>query len=243
MRRYRAVLAYDGTAYRGFQRQAGQTPTIQGAVEAALARVTGQTITVIGAGRTDAGVHALGQVIAFDADWRHEAGALLRALNATLPTDIALQSIAVADAGFHPRFDARSRTYLYQFYSQRERQPLWDRYTWHVPVPLDGAAMRQAAAWLVGRHDFATFGQPPQGQNTVRQVFVSALEGEARFCYRITADAFLQRMVRSIVGTLVQVGRGALTPDEFVAVFQAADRAQAGPVAPPHGLTLYAVEY
>ncbi len=243
MRRYRAVLAYDGTAYRGFQRQAGQTPTIQGAVETALARVTGQTATVIGAGRTDAGVHALGQVIAFDVDWRHETEALLRALNATLPTDIALQSIAIAEAGFHPRFDARSRTYLYQFYSQRERQPLWDRYTWHVPFVLDGAAMRRAAALLVGRHDFATFGQPPQGESTVRQVFVSALEGEGRCCYRITADAFLQRMVRSIVGTLVQVGRGALTPDEFAAALRAANRALAGPSAPPHGLTLYAVEY
>ena len=132
MTRYRATLAYDGTAYAGFQRQAAGTPTIQGALEAAIERVCRQTVTVLGAGRTDAGVHASGQVIAFDVDWRHAASDLLRALNANLPTDIALQSIALAEAGFHPRFSARSRTYVYRFYPRRVRQPLWDRQAWFV---------------------------------------------------------------------------------------------------------------
>ncbi|GAB4575877.1 MAG: tRNA pseudouridine(38-40) synthase TruA [Anaerolineae bacterium] len=249
MQRFRATLAYDGTVYAGFQRQAGGTPTIQGAVEQALKRVTGQPVTVLGAGRTDAGVHATGQVIAFDVAWRHEPEALLRALNANLPTDIALQTLAVAAPGFHPRYSARSRTYEYHFYVGRVRQPLWDRYAWQIPYSLDRAAMACAAALLVGEHDFATFGQPP-GQHrpasTVRTVlrseFAWGQPGE-RCRYTITANAFLQRMVRSIMGTLVEVGRGAMDCEMFAAVLAAADRSQAGPSAPPHGLTLVSVEY
>ena len=247
MTRYRATLAYDGTAYAGFQRQVAGTPTIQATLEAAVARVCRQTVNVMGAGRTDAGVHASGQVIAFDVDWRHTASDLLRALNANLPIDIALQSIAPAEAGFHPRFSARSRTYVYRLYARRVRQPLWDRTVWQVSVPLDVPAMRQAAALLVGEHDFATFGQPPQGDNTVRCILTSALAEDAQeaglLAYRVTANAFLQRMVRSIVGSLVEVGRGAMTIEGFNAAFRAADRSQAGPSAPPQGLTLVYVEY
>ncbi len=245
VRRYRAVLAYEGTAYHGFQRQAGETPTIQDAVEAAIRQVTGQPATVIGAGRTDAGVHASGQVIAFDVAWRHETDDLLRALNARLPTDIALQSIAVAEPGFHPRFDARSRTYVYRFYARRIRHPLWDRCRWRIAPPLDLTVMQGAAALLVGEHDFATFGQPTPGESTVRRVSVSAVidEGDDRYAYTITANAFLGRMARSIVGTLAEVGRGAMSLDEFSAALAAADRSRAGPTAPPHGLTLVTVEY
>lgn len=247
MTRYRATLAYDGTAYAGFQRQAAGTPTIQGSLEMALARVSRQTVNVLGAGRTDAGVHASGQVIAFDVDWRHTPGDLLRALNANLPTDIALQSIALAEADFHPRFSARSRTYVYRLYTRRVRQPLWERTMWRIGYELDFAAMQQAAALLVGEHDFATFGQPPQGDNTVRRVLASALaeapQAAEPVAYRITANAFLQRMVRSIVGSLVEVGRGAMTIEGFDAAFRAADRSQAGPTAPPQGLTLVTVEY
>jgi tRNA pseudouridine38-40 synthase len=254
--RYRAVLAYDGTAYGGFQRQAGPVPTIQGALEAALARVTAQAVTVVGAGRTDAGVHASGQVIAFAVDWRHEVSALLRALNANLPTDIALHSLAVAEPGFHPRFSARSRTYAYRLYGRCTRHPLWDRYCWQVPAELDVAAMQQAARLLVGEHDFATFGQPPQGESTVRRVMHSsvratpiwgevpdALTPGSPLTYTITANAFLQRMVRSIVGTLVAVGRGAMSLEAFEAALAAADRSRAGPTAPPHGLILVSVGY
>lgn len=246
MTRYRALLAYDGTAYHGFQRQAGDTPTIQGALEAALARISGRAVTVHAAGRTDAGVHASGQVIAFDLDWRHEAQALLRALNAHLPTDIALQSIAPAAADFHPRFSALGRRYVYELYARRTRQPLWDRWRWQLPFALDVAAMQQAAALLVGEHDFATFGQPPQGENTVRQVTESTLrviEAGDVLAYSVSGNAFLQHMVRSIVGTLVEVGRGALTVEGFEAAFMAADRGRAGPTAPAHGLTLVEVRY
>jgi tRNA pseudouridine38-40 synthase len=247
MTRYRATLAYEGTAYAGFQRQPAGTPTIQGNLEAAIQRVCRQTVNVLGAGRTDAGVHASGQVIAFDVNWRHTASDLLRALNANLPRDIALQSIALAEAGFHPRFSARSRTYVYRFYQRRVRQPLWDRRAWRIGYQLDLPAMQQAAALLVGEHDFATFGQPPTGDNTVRCVLDSALAEDGPeaglIAYRITANAFLQRMVRSIVGSLVDVGRGAMTVEGFDAAFQAADRSQSGPSAPPQGLTLVHVEY
>lgn len=249
MDRFRATLAYRGTGYAGFQRQAGATPTIQGALEQALLRVTGDTITVHGAGRTDAGVHAIGQVVAFDVAWRHKPEALLRALNANLPTDIALQDIRVAASGFHPRYSARSRTYEYRFYQRRIRQPLWDALAWRIPVTLDAQAMTRAAALLVGEHDFATFGQPPgrlPGASTVRVVHHTAFGwGEpGEVCrFTITANAFLQRMVRSIMGTLVEVGRGAMDYETFAAVFAAADRSQSGPSAPPQGLTLVAVEY
>lgn len=259
MQRFRATLAYDGTRYSGFQRQAGDTPTIQGAVEAALHRISGQHITIMGAGRTDAGVHASGQVIAFDLAWRHQSSDLLRALNANLPTDIALQTIAPA-VDFHPRFDARQRTYVYRFYQSRIRNPLWDRSMWQIVSPagqpLDEAAMHQAAALLVGEYDFSTFGQPTQpGGSPVRQVIRSSLTfGSGAFAaadqgaptaggYTITANAFLQRMVRSIMGTLAQVGRGAMDVETFEAALLAADRSRAGPTAPPQGLTLVSVTY
>ncbi len=247
--RFRATVAYVGAAYAGFQRQAAGTPTIQAALEEALRRVAGQSVSVTGAGRTDAGVHASGQVIAFDLAWRHPPEALLRALNANLPTDIALQSIALAAPGFHPRFSARGRTYAYRFYQRRVRQPLWDATAWQIPYDLDAPAMNRAAAALVGEHDFATFGQPPQrhaAASTIRVVTCSAFNWGAPgeiCCYTITANAFLQRMVRSIMGTLVEVGRGAMEWETFAAAFAAVNRSQAGPSAPPHGLTLVAVEY
>lgn len=247
MTRYRATLAYDGAAYQGFQRQAGGTPTVQGALEEALARVTGQRVTVTGAGRTDAGVHATGQVIAFDVIWRHGDAELLRALNAVLPDDIALQDIA-QQPGFHPRFDAVARLYTYNVLNAPQRQPLLRCRAWHVWSPLDRDALQAAAALLVGEHDFATFGQPPQGANTVRTVLRSEwtaqpVSGGALLIYTIEANAFLQHMARRIVGMLVDVGRGALSLAQFEAAFRAADLAQTGTLAPPHGLVLAQVRY
>jgi len=238
--RYRATVAYEGTAYLGFQRQAGDTPTIQGRLEQAVAAVTQQTAAVIGAGRTDTGVHALGQVIAFDVEWRHSDDALLNAMNANLPDDIALQDIA-RQPGFHPRFDASSRIYVYQLNQALYRQPLLRYRAWHVRGELDGDAMQQAADMLLGRHDFAAFGKPPQGENTVRTVFQSQWTHETLWMYRIEADAFLQHMVRRIVGTLVDVGRGMMTLAQFEAAFKGAKLA--GTLAPPHGLTLIEVKY
>jgi tRNA pseudouridine38-40 synthase len=251
--RYRAILAYDGTNYRGFQRLAGDEPTIQSTVEAAIARVSGQQAAVIGAGRTDAGVHATGQVIAFDLAWRHEDDDLLRAINATLPDDIAVQKLDRAESGFHPRYDASSRTYQYFVYEAQIRQPMMARMSWWVHPPihqrLDVDKMNWAAAKLLGSHDFASFGAPPQGENTRRQVFRSEWEievptqGTRLISYCIEANAFLYHMVRTIVGALVEIGLGRMTIAEFIDAFQAKDRGRIGWLAPPHGLTLVEVKY
>ena len=250
--RFRAVLAYDGSGFYGFQRQAGDTPTIQGTVEAAIERVTQQPVPVIGAGRTDSGVHAAGQVIAFDVAWQHTTNDLWRALNANLPDTIAIRSLEETAPDFHPRFSARSRTYVYTLYAAPVRQPLLGRYAWHVPsrTALDLSAMAQGAARLIGWHDFATFGQPPQGENTVREVLRSAFDegpgpvpGEPVIRYTIEANAFLYRMVRRIVGALVRIGQGALSLDEFDAIFRAADVLWPNQTAPACGLCLTEVTY
>lgn len=242
--RYRATLAYDGTAYHGFQRQAN-APTVQGRVEAALECIGSRAVTLIGAGRTDAGVHATGQVIAFDLDWRHAPEALCRALNANLPPDIAVRGVQEAAPGFHPRYDARSRSYEYRLYVAPVRDPLRRWRAWHLDRPLDVPAMQQAAHRLVGTRDFGAFGSPPQGENAVRTVFEAHWEDGPgqEHVFTIVADAFLYRMVRTIVATLVEVGQGRMTPETFREVLAACERGRAAPPAPPHGLTLVAVNY
>jgi tRNA pseudouridine38-40 synthase len=241
--RVRAVVAYDGTDYRGFQRQVNE-PTIQQALETALARVTQEAISVLAAGRTDAGVHAVGQVIAFDTVWRHGIDDLRRAMNAVLPADIAVQKLEETAPGFHPRYDARSRRYQYTLYNALLRCPLNRRYSLHVSAMLDRAAMEEAARSLVGEHDFAAFGQPPQGEITVRRVLTVGWGGEPpRMTFEIEANAFLYRMVRSIVGTLLQVGRGEMSVEQFVEVLASCERSRAGQTAPPHGLCLMEVKY
>ena len=241
--RVRAVVAYDGTDYGGFQRQTN-APTVQAALEAALAQVTQETAALLAAGRTDAGVHAAGQVIAFDTAWRHGLGDLRRALNAVLPADIAVQDVEEAAPGFHPRYDARSRRYRYTVYNAPARCPLTRRHSMYVSAALDVAAMQRAPRSLVGEHDFATFGRAPQGVCTVRRVLAAEWGGEPPWLtFDIEANAFLYRMVRSLVGTLLQVGRGAMSVEEFGAVLAACDRSQAGPTAPPHGLCLMEVRY
>jgi tRNA pseudouridine38-40 synthase len=245
--RYRATLAYDGTAYKGFQRQAEGQPTVQAAVEAAIAAVTGQQAAVTGAGRTDAGVHATGQVIAFEVEWAHTDDALLRALNVHLPPDIAVQDIAQADARFHPRFSATARLYRYQVYSAQHRHPL--NRAWYVRNALDGEAMQQAAALLPGTRDFGAFGTPPTGQTTVRTVYRSEWETPQAhlngllWTYHIEANAFLQHMVRRIVGMLVDVGRGARTVEHFDEAMRRAVLVSKWTIAPPQGLTLVQVKY
>jgi tRNA pseudouridine38-40 synthase len=241
--RVRALVAYDGTNYSGFQRQAN-APTIQAALEAALSQVTGDGAGILAAGRTDAGVHAVGQTIAFDTAWRHSLSDLQRALNAVLPDDIAVRSVAEAAPAFHPRYDARSRTYRYTLYISSIGCPLVRLYSLHVAVPLDLAAMQQAAQNLVGEHDFAAFGQPPQGRSAVRQVLAAGWAGKLpELQFAIEANAFLYRMVRSIVGTLLEVGKGRMSVDEFVGVLISQDRGRAGPTAPSHGLCLMEVTY
>lgn len=247
MARYRAILAYDGTAYQGFQRQIEGVPTIQAAVEQAIWTVTQQPVVVVAAGRTDAGVHAIGQVIAFDAEWRHGEAKLLKAINTRLPYDIALQDLTQHE-GFHPRFDARSRTYRYTVLQSEQRQPLMWRYCWHIYRPLDFDAMQAAAQMLLGRHDFAAFGNPPQGDNTVREVYRSEwarddVDGGTQHVYTVEATAFLHHMVRRMVGVQVDVGLGRLDLQAFRHIFESRDLSQAKTLAPPQGLVFANARY
>lgn len=244
VQRYRATVAYDGTDYCGFQRQVPAQPTIQGKLERALNRVAGVHVDVTGAGRTDSGVHARGQVISFELAWRHGEGVLRRAINANLPLDIAVVSVEKTGADFHPRHDARRRLYEYYVYNEPVRNPLHRLYSWHLRKPLNLEQMNEAARHLVGSHDFATFGRPPQGNSTVRQLFAAEWRRSGEMLiFRVEGNAFLYRMVRSIVGCLRAVGMGEWSVDDFVHAFRARDRGAARTTAPPHGLFLVSITY
>jgi tRNA pseudouridine38-40 synthase len=256
------LAAYDGTDYFGFQVQA-DAPTIQGELEKALAEFSEPVGRVAGAGRTDAGVHAGGQVIAVRTKWRHDLAQLQRAWNAYLPRSICVRAIALAPEGFHPRFSAEKRTYRYRVVmgdgQERnvapDRSPLTDRFAWYEPAALAIERMEEAGEHLVGEHDFASFGQPTQGESTVRRVMEVCWREERgswdafdpypgrRLTLTITANGFLRRMVRSIVGTLLEVGRGRRRPDEVKKILAARDRSLAAPPAPACGLTLERVDY
>lgn len=246
MKRYRATLAYDGTAYCGFQRQRSDFASVQAEVERALGVIAHQPVGLLAAGRTDSGVHATGQVISFDLAWRHSSEKLLRALNANLPDDVVVCEVQETEATFHPRFDALRRRYEYfiQECPDGIRRPFTRTRYWQLLETLDMEQMNLAAAHLVGEHDFATFGTPPHGESTIRKLFVANWRREADLLiFTIEANAFLYRMVRSVVGSLKLVGDGRWTVAEFVAGFAAADRQQAGTTAPAHGLYLVSVVY
>lgn len=240
----RATVAYDGTDFCGFQWQA-QGRTVQGVLEAALERVTQAQTRVVGAGRTDAGVHALGQVIGFRTAWRHELADLRRALNAVLPADLVVAELALAGPGWHPRFSAVRRHYRYTVLNQALRAPLERRYAHLVAQPLDLAALQAAAAALVGEHDFASFGRPMQpAETTVRRVFSAVWRQEGpRFIFDVSGNAFLRGMVRALVGSMLRAGTGAWTAEQIVDVLAARDRALAAPPAPACGLCLMQVDY
>ena len=241
--RVKAIVAYDGTGYSGFQRQSNAN-SIQAALEAALAELFGAAVPVSGSGRTDAGVHAAGQVVAFEVLWRHELASLHRAMNALLPEAIAVLSLEAAPDDFDPRRDARSRWYRYRIYNAPVRDPLSNRYSLHVPRALDVEAMQAAAASLLGWHDFSAFGSPPQGANAIREVLRAEWQQVgAWLTFDIIANAFLFRMVRMLVGTMLRVGYGALTPQRFAEILQTQNRSGAGPAARACGLTLMAVQY
>lgn len=254
------LVAYDGTAYHGFQYQR-DVPTIQGELERALCTLTKSDVRVIGSGRTDSGVHARGQVITARVPWRHSVGALQRAWNVNLPDDIVVRQLQPAPAGFHARFSAIRRTYryaVYQFVNHRDepqRSPLTDRFALYVTKPLDLTALNKAAAYLIGEHDFATFGQPPEGENTVRHVYTATwqvvqtdLPGLMAypgllFVFTIQANAFLYQMVRNLVGSLLEVGFGRWHPEDLKSALAACDRNRSASPAPPCGLILEKVEY
>ncbi|HHW42884.1 tRNA pseudouridine(38-40) synthase TruA [Desulfofundulus thermobenzoicus] len=248
MRNIKLTIAYDGTNYHGFQEQRGTgLVTIQEVLEKCLSRLAGRPVRVIGAGRTDAGVHARGQVVNFDAaGWGIPAGKIVLALNGVLPPDMAALHAEEVPPGFHARFSARTKTYRYTIYNSRIPSPFWRLYSYFVPRPLDVAAMKQAAAHLVGRHDFASFqaaGSPVK--DTVRTLFEAAVEREGEEVIHLVfrGDGFLYNMVRIMVGTLVEVGLHKRDPVEVTTILAARNRVLAGPTVPPQGLCLERVEY
>jgi len=241
--RVKAVVAYDGTGYGGFQRQKN-APSIQAELERALEKITQTPCPVLASGRTDAGVHAEGQVIAFDTAWPHSLSALQRALNAVLPSQIAVLQVEVAAPNFHPRYDALRRAYRYTLYCGTVRHPLAVRYSLHVERTLNLEAMQAAAALLVGWHDFAAFGSPPVGENTVREVYSATWTRQGAWLYfDIEANAFLYRMVRMLVGSLLRVGYDVLSPEAFGEILRGRERRKAGPAVAPQGLCLRYVSY
>ncbi|MCX8072172.1 MAG: tRNA pseudouridine(38-40) synthase TruA [Candidatus Binatia bacterium] len=242
--RYRLVVQYEGTAYAGWQVQP-RARTVQGEFERALATLTGQAVRVLAAGRTDAGVHAAGQVISFALDRAWEPGVLVRALNALTPEDISVLAADVVPEDFHPRRWAISRLYTYRIWNHRVLSPFWRRYAWHVVPALDVEAMQAAAAKVCGEHDFSAFRAAGcEARHPVRCVLRSSLlrEGEI-LVYSIEANGFLRHMVRNLVGTLVEVGLGKRAPEEVDELLAARKRTLAGPTAPAHGLCLSAVRY
>lgn len=240
----RAAVEYDGTAFCGFQRQPA-VRTVAGVLEDALAKIFGECVAVTGAGRTDSGVHASGQVISCSLPVPFAPDRLERALNGVLGSDVSVRDVAEAAAAFSARFAARSRTYVYAILARPQRSGLLARYAWHVYRPLEVDAMQAAAIHCVGEHDFRSFcGVPPEGGNTIRSVSHLALERRGDLLrFEITADGFLHHMVRTIVGTLVECGRGRRDPASLTVVLAARDRAAAGVTAPARGLYLAGVRY
>jgi len=240
---YRLVLAYDGGGFRGFASQPG-APTVQGSIEDALAKVCGREIKTTGAARTDAGVHALGQVMSFHADAGLDTADLLQSLNSLCRPEIAIFSAEQAPEGFDARFSAEARSYEYAIFNRRTHDPFSRHTTWHVPHPIDPALMAKAAEVLPGEHAFDSFGRVLEGKPSVRRLESIEIEKTGDLVtIRLTANSFLQQMVRSIVGTLVKAGEGKLDPAEMDGILHAKDRSAAGPVAPPHGLFLVSVTY
>lgn len=244
-RRFRLLLEYDGTDFAGFQLQGKGERTVQGTLESALARLTGEEIRVHGAGRTDAGVHASGQVAHFESAWSIPVERMALALNGALPRDLVVKTAVTAPETFHARYSALARVYRYVILNRPAPSALLGRYAAHVREPLDSAAMREAAAELVGTYDFATFGQPDApGKSTVRRVD-SVIVRPWKDCVLVTVrgNAFLRQMVRAFIGTLFYVGQGKLDGAGVRAIRESRDRSACPPVAPASGLCLVRVEY
>jgi tRNA pseudouridine38-40 synthase len=247
MRRIRITLSYDGTDFHGWQIQPG-LPTIQGVVERVLGQIEGAPVAVTASGRTDAGVHALAQVAAFDLANPIPAANLRRAMNRLLPASIRVMETAEAAAGFHPRRDAIAKTYEYRIFLGEVCPPFERRYVHHHPYALDLGRLAASAPLLEGEHDFSAFAAADEkdalGHSKVRTIFTSRLEiaGE-RMYYRVRGSGFLKHMVRNIVGTLIEAGKGNLDDADLNALLAPACPAKAGPTAPASGLFLVGVEY
>jgi len=243
-RRIKLVIHYDGTDYFGWQRQRRQR-TIQQTLEAAIEQLCGTPCELSGSSRTDAGVHALGQVAHFDVDTRVPTGNLVKALNNLLPQDVTVVRADEAPPSFDAVSDTKRKLYRYSIYTHRVRPVMDIRYCWHRPGRLDTDAMTRAAAALIGTHDFKSFANAADTRaSSVRTVTkCSAMREENWVLIDVEADGFLYNMVRNIVGTLVEVGRGRWTPGRVADILEARDRSFAGPIAPPAGLCLMRIEY
>jgi tRNA pseudouridine38-40 synthase len=245
MRNIKLTIEYDGTAYHGWQIQPG-LKTIQGLMRERIAQITQEKVNLMGAGRTDAGVHALAQVANFHTESTIDLLALQRGLNSLLPPDIVVKGTEEVEEGFHARFSARSKTYEYHILNQPYASAIWRDYAWFIHHELDISPMRRCGAVLIGSHDFSSFrASGDESRHSIREVI--RLEIEQReghlIVVAIEANAFLREMVRSIVGTLVDVGRGKTSFEEFEEIFQTRDRRRAGMTAPAHGLFLTEVKY
>ena len=240
----RITLEYDGSNYSGWQLQAGRD-SIQARLEAALERIFGAPIRVHGAGRTDAGVHARGQVAAFTIPRAFDPHELRRAMNAILPNDIAVIEAAAAPGQFDPRRDAIARVYEYRILNRARRSAFDYRYAWRLKDPLDLEAMNAAAACFIGEQDFAAFRSLGSAESTtIRRIYSSAWTRDGdRIVYRVEASAFLRHMVRTMVGAMVECGRGKFAPAQITAILAARDRARAPAAAPACGLFLVEVRY
>ena len=243
--RYRLTLEYDGAPFVGWQRQDNQ-PSVQGALEAAIEKLSGERVTVTGAGRTDAGVHALGQVAHFDLAKEFEPGKVRDALNHHLrPDPVSILDAAVVDSEFHARFGAKGRHYLFRILNRRSPPALEHGRVWHVSPKLDAEAMHAAAQYLVGQHDFTTFRaaecQAQSPVKTLDRLDVSHRADEIHI--EASARSFLHHQIRSFAGSLKLVGEGKWRPRDMKAALEARDRSACGPVSPPDGLYLVRVDY
>ncbi len=243
-KRIRMLVEYDGSGFEGYQLQGPDVRSVQSELEAAFSRLAGTRIRVHGAGRTDKGVHATGQVIHADVCWRFTAEQAEVALNANLPRDVVVRDVVEVDETFHAQRSATSRTYVYLIDNGKFRRPVVGNRAWHVERLLDIEAMRCAAGCLTGVHDFASFGNAAKGKSTVRRMDVIDVRKRGSLVViHITANAFLRHMVRALVGSLVEVGLGRISVSRIEEVLALKNKGICPRVAPPHGLTLKHVSY
>jgi len=245
MRTIKLTIEYDGTNYLGWQVQP-KGPTIQRVLEETLKKITGEEVRLIGSGRTDAGVHAFGQVAHFKTHSKISLHSMARALNSLLPPDIVIRRVREVDENFHARKSCKSKIYEYRILNRNLRSAFYNKYAWHIPQKLNLKEMKEATRYLIGEHDFSSFrsvGTPTQTatRKVIRAEWKKGRDGLLYF--EIEANGFLKQMVRAMVGTLVEVGRGRLSSDEFQEILQSKDRRKAGPTAPAHGLLLKEVKY
>lgn len=243
-RNIRLTVAYDGGRYHGFQRQ-NNAVSVQNVLEEKLSRVFGDTVTLAASGRTDTGVHAYGQVVNFYTGGTIPTDRIVRAVNSLLPDDIVVREAAEAAADFHARYSAKSKMYHYKIQQGETLNPFKRQYAWYIRKILDEAAMNQAMEHIVGTHDFSAFRASGSiGNNPVRTIYEAHCERQGEMLeFEFWGDGFLYHMVRNLVGTLANVGRGKLTPAGFKAILEGRDRTKAGATAPAQGLYLYQVFY